>query len=187
MFPATDFPNLDTTGLSGAVQVAEQFPGVLSAAKPRRARSTAKWSRQQSRTSLKVAVKLMGAGHTEWIGNDKSATHRQSWRLAGFRRGMGVYQAQSCLGCAEAAFAVYKNKICRLPPWLSDAVERPKSEPRPDPLRLNRRVLSEWAVVRPESRLYSKLGCQTDPSERTLGRIGCTSDRCGFRSEVPPR
>jgi hypothetical protein len=99
----------------------------------------------------------------------------------------GVYQAQSCLGCAEAAFAVYKNKICRLPPWLSDAVERPKSEPRPDPLRLNRRVLSECAVVRPESRLYSKLGCQTDPSERTLGRIGCTSDRCGFRSEVPPR
>ncbi len=25
--------------------------------------------------------------HTKWIGNDKSASHRQSWRLAGFRRG----------------------------------------------------------------------------------------------------
>ena len=25
--------------------------------------------------------------HTRWIGNDKSPSHRQSWRLAGFRRG----------------------------------------------------------------------------------------------------
>ena len=61
----------------------------------------------------------------------------------------GVYQAQSCLGCAEAAFAVYKNNICRLPPWLFDAVKRPKSEPRPDPLRFNTRVLSE-CVARAE-------------------------------------
>jgi hypothetical protein len=48
-------------------------PGVLSAAKPLRAGSTAMWSRQQTRTSLKVAVKPMGAGHTEWIGNEQSA------------------------------------------------------------------------------------------------------------------
>jgi len=60
---------------------------------------------------------------------------------------MGV----SCLGCAEAAFAVYKNKIRRLPPSLSDAVERPKSEPQPDPLRLNRRVLSECAAITGQS------------------------------------
>ena len=65
--------------------------------------------------------------------------------------GKGVSQAQSCLGCAEAAIAVYKNKICRLPPLLSDAVERPKSEPRPDPLRLNRRVLSECAAITGQS------------------------------------
>ena len=61
-------------GLSGTVHVAEQFPGALSAATPRRAGLTAKWSRLQTRTSLKVAVKLMGAGHTEWIGNEKSAS-----------------------------------------------------------------------------------------------------------------
>jgi hypothetical protein len=57
------------------------------------------------------------------------------------------------LGCGRASFAVYKNKICRLPPWRSDAVARPKSEPRPDPLRLNMRVLSECAVARPELRI----------------------------------
>ena len=28
---------------------------------------------------------------------------------------MGVYQAQSCLGCAKAAFAAYKNKVCHIP------------------------------------------------------------------------
>ena len=54
-----------------------------SAAKPLRAGSTAKWSRQQTRTSLKVAVKLMGAGHTQWIGNEKSA----SQKLAFLQRG----------------------------------------------------------------------------------------------------
>jgi hypothetical protein len=65
-------------GLSGTVQVAEQFPGVLSAATPRRAGSTARRSRPQNSTSLKVEVKLTGAGHTEWIGNDKSASRQLS-------------------------------------------------------------------------------------------------------------
>jgi len=35
---------------------------------------------------------------TEWIGNDKSASHRLSQRVAGFRRGKGVSQAQSGRG-----------------------------------------------------------------------------------------
>jgi len=75
-------------GLSGTVQVAEQFPGVLSVATPRRAGSTAKWSRLLTRTSMKVAVNLMVAGaHTEWIGNEKSdfteAEHYQVF-LEGF-------------------------------------------------------------------------------------------------------
>jgi hypothetical protein len=47
---------------------------VPSAAKPLRAGLTVRRSRQQTRASLKVAVRLMGAGHTEWIGNDKSAS-----------------------------------------------------------------------------------------------------------------
>ena len=46
-----------------------------SAAKPLRAGSTAKRSGLQNRTSLKVGVNLTGAGHTEWIGNEKSAPH----------------------------------------------------------------------------------------------------------------
>jgi hypothetical protein len=37
-----------------------------------------KRSRLQNTTSLKVAVKLMDAGHTEWIGNDKSASRQMS-------------------------------------------------------------------------------------------------------------
>ena len=37
----------------------------------------------------------MDAGHTQWIGNDKSASRRLSRRVAGFRRGEGVSQAQS--------------------------------------------------------------------------------------------
>ena len=41
------------------------FAEVLSAVTPLRAGSTAMCSRQQTRTSLKVAVKLMGAGHTQ--------------------------------------------------------------------------------------------------------------------------
>jgi hypothetical protein len=47
---------------------------VPSAATPLRAGLTVGRSRQQTRASLKVAVRLMGAGHTEWIGNDKSAS-----------------------------------------------------------------------------------------------------------------
>jgi len=70
----------------------------------------------------------------------------------------GVYQAGSCLGCEEVAFAVYKNKLCRLPPWLSDAVERLKSEARPDTPHLNRRVLSEFAVARPALRIAPFIG-----------------------------
>jgi hypothetical protein len=48
---------------------------------------------------------------------------------------------------AEAAFALYKNNICRLLPWVNPAVERPKLEMRPDPLRLNGQALSECAVI----------------------------------------
>jgi len=57
--------------------VAEQLRGVLFAPMPLRAGPTVKLPRQQIGTSLMVEVKLMGAGHTEWIGNDKSA----SWRV----------------------------------------------------------------------------------------------------------
>jgi hypothetical protein len=35
----------------------------------------------------------------------------------------GVYQAESCLGCAEAAFAFYKDKICLLPLVLQSTRE----------------------------------------------------------------
>jgi hypothetical protein len=45
-----DAPQSDA-GLSGTVQVVEQFPGVLSAATPLRAGSTAKRSRQQTKIS----------------------------------------------------------------------------------------------------------------------------------------
>ena len=51
---------------------------MLSAAAPLSAGSTVKWSRLQTRTSLKVAVRLMGAGHTEWIGNEKSPSRQMS-------------------------------------------------------------------------------------------------------------
>ena len=37
-----------------------------------------KWSRLQTRTSLNVAVRLMGARHTEWIGIDKSPCRKLS-------------------------------------------------------------------------------------------------------------
>jgi hypothetical protein len=46
---------------------------VPSAAKPLLAGPTVRRSRLQTRTFLKVAVELIGAGHREWIGNDKSA------------------------------------------------------------------------------------------------------------------
>ena len=65
-------------GLSGTVQVAERFPGVLSAATPRRAGLTVRRSRQQAEISPRAPVHIMSAGRTEWIGNDKSASHRQS-------------------------------------------------------------------------------------------------------------
>ena len=58
-------------GLSGTVQVAEQFPGVLSAATPRRAGSTVKRSQQHLKGSCAHHGYSMD---TEWIGNDKSAS-----------------------------------------------------------------------------------------------------------------
>ena len=72
----------------------------------------------------------------------------------------------------------------RVPSALS-ATRKPFSRHLTVPV--TRPIVSEYAVIRPESRLYPKLRCQTDPSERTLGGIGCTSDRYGFQSEVPPR
>jgi len=39
--------------------------------------------------AAQIAPALLG------IRPEKSATHRQSWRLAGFRRGMGVFHSQS--------------------------------------------------------------------------------------------
>src|SRR5208337_2088845 len=57
--------------------------GVLSAATPLRAGSITKLPWQQARTSLKVEVNLMGAGHTEWIRNEKSTSdHLASEGLA---------------------------------------------------------------------------------------------------------
>jgi hypothetical protein len=53
-----------------------------------------KWSRLQTRTSLKVAVKLTGAGHTEWIGNEKSAfTEAEHYQvfLEGFEFGASAW------------------------------------------------------------------------------------------------
>ena len=67
---------------------------MLSAATPLRAGSTMKWSRLQTRTSLKVAVKLTGAGHTEWIGNEKSAfTEAEHYQvfLEGFEFGASAW------------------------------------------------------------------------------------------------
>jgi hypothetical protein len=92
------YRHVKAIGLPGTVQAAEQFPGVPSAATPRRTGSTAKWSRQLTKISPRAPVRIMGAGHAAWIGNDRSASHRQSWRLAGFRGGMGVSQSQSRRG-----------------------------------------------------------------------------------------
>jgi len=43
--------------------------------------------------------------------------------------------------------AVYKPRICLLPTRVSNAAERPKSEPRLNPARQNWRVLAESAVA----------------------------------------
>jgi hypothetical protein len=53
----------------------------------------------------------------------------------------------------RAAFAVYKLRVYLLLRWLSNAAERPRSEPRLNPVRQNRQVLSESTVVRPELRI----------------------------------
>jgi len=42
----------------------EQCPGVLSAVK---------WSQQQTRVASRSPVRIMSAGRTAWIGNEKSA------------------------------------------------------------------------------------------------------------------
>ena len=55
------------------------FAEVRSAATPLRAASTVKWSRSQSRTFPRVAVGIIGAGHTEWIGNEKSASQKRAF------------------------------------------------------------------------------------------------------------
>jgi len=57
---------VNAIGLSRTVGVAEQFPGVLSAATSLRAGSTAKWSRQQTKISPRAPVRIMGA---EWTQN----------------------------------------------------------------------------------------------------------------------
>ena len=48
----------------------------------------------------------MGAGQTKWIGNEKSASHRQSRRLTGFRRGKGVSQAPIGQRRSEGLFSL---------------------------------------------------------------------------------
>ena len=72
------------------VQVAEQFSGVPSAATPLRAGSTAKWSRLQTKISRKALVRNAGTGHTQWIGNDKSASHRLGHLLGWIQVWKGV-------------------------------------------------------------------------------------------------
>jgi hypothetical protein len=52
-------------GLRRKLPAAQKGLEARVAPKPHCAGSTAKWSRQQTRTSLKVAVKLMGAGRTQ--------------------------------------------------------------------------------------------------------------------------
>ena len=52
------------------------------------------WSRLPTKVSPRAPVRVMSAGHTEWIGNDKSATHqlaqRGAWAaLGGQDRGRG--------------------------------------------------------------------------------------------------
>ena len=52
--------------------------------------SPAKWSRLQTKTSLKVAVRLMGARHTEWIVGFTEAEHYQVF-LEGFEFGASAW------------------------------------------------------------------------------------------------
>jgi hypothetical protein len=87
---------VNAIGLSGTVQVAEQFPGVPSGAISRRAGSTTKSPWQQIRTSLRVAAKLMDAGHTEWIGNDKSVSRLMSAAHLAIRRPHSHTRTQAC-------------------------------------------------------------------------------------------
>ena len=120
-------------------------------------------------------VKLRPGGESRQAERIK----RRPW--AGLGRSKGLGRAAAARGCCRRFSLPSRDppRVAAAPPAVFERTSNAFTAPTA--------AGTECAVVRPESRLYSKLGRQTDPSERTLGRIGCTSDSCGFRSEVPPR
>jgi hypothetical protein len=137
---------VNAIGLSGTVQVAEQFPGVLSAAPPRSTGSTMKWSRMQTKIPPRAPVRITGTGRIE---NGLGMTSRlpiDNPGLAGFRSGMDVFRAESplvlCRGCFHSLQAQNLPNSCTASPLQP----RGGREPAPSSPRRRRRQPVRWAV-----------------------------------------